>query len=353
MTRFWFAAVAALALVPSTHSPGHAQESVVHGAVVDGATHVRIAGARVVVAGTDLTAVSGVDGSYRISGVPAGDHTIEATLPGYQRGVSGCVRVPTTGTAGIAVPMLREGYVPPPAPARDPRTPAPVSAGIRRTPPAPRRPLLYLINGLLYPPDSTPEGHPALDTERLESVEVLHAGPAMQRFRPCVLVEGAILLEIDLPGESGRIAGTVLDATTSVPLTEVRIGALPSHWRSVRRDGRFGWFTRDSTTGLAVSRVGYRPYILPCQLRVPVDDSVNVLVRLSPMPASASEPGTPDIDALLQPLFVVDGTIWAPRTEAPLIPADQIAAVETLAPGPARERFGQCGAAGAVLVRTR
>ena len=351
MTRFWFAAVAALALVPSTHSPAHAQEGVVHGAVVDGATHVRIAGARVVVAGTDLTAVTGVDGSYRISGIPAGDHTIEATLPGYQRGVSGCVRVPTTGTAGIAVPMLREGYVPPPPPARDPAPPVPVrpDAQSRRA----RGPLLYLINGLLYPPDYGPEGPPALDSERLASVEVLHAGPAMQRFRPCVLVEGAILLEIDLPGESGRIAGTVLDATTAQPLTEVRIGALPSHRRSVRRNGRFGWFTRDSTTGLAVSRFGYRPYILPCQLRVPVDDSVNVLVRLSPMPASASEPGTPELGTLLQPLFVVDGTIWAPRTEAPLIPADEIAAVETLAPGPARERFGQCGAAGAVLVRRR
>ena len=352
MTRLLFASLSAFALVSWTDSSAHAQDGLVLGAVVDGVTHVRLAGARVVVAGTGLTAVTGVDGSYRISGVPAGDHTVEATLPGYQRGVSGCVRVPTADTVAFAVPLLRVGHVAPPPPIRDPATPNPgrrdAQAGRNRGP------LLYLINGLLYPPDSTPGAYPDLNTERIESIEVLHAGPAMQRFRPCTLVQGAILIDLILPRESGRITGSVLDAATHLPLTtEVRVGALPTHRRSVSRDGRFGWFTRDSTTGLAVSRFGYRPYILPCQLRVPLDDSVAVVVRLSPMPASASEPGTPSIGALTHPLFIVDGTIWAPGTEAPLIPADRIASLETLDPGPARARFGQCAFAGAILVRTR
>jgi hypothetical protein len=43
-----------------------------------------LAGAHVAVGGTDLTADSGEDGAYLIAGVPAGEHDVTATAPGYE-----------------------------------------------------------------------------------------------------------------------------------------------------------------------------------------------------------------------------------------------------------------------------
>ena len=351
MSRLWFAPFVVVSL-GFISAQVHAQSGVVQGAVVHAVTHVPVAGAQVIVAGTDLTAVTGADGSYRITGVPAGDHAVEATAPGYQRGVASCAHVPSPVDAGVAIPVLPQGYVPPPPP------PPPTRPEVRptRTRDTSRGPLLYVINGLVYPLGYE---HAALNSdagERLESLEVLHAGTAMQRYRPCSLVSGAIIMEFNLPGHSGKVVGRAVDAATDQPLSELRVGPDMARSHVEQRGGRFDWYTREATTGLALARYGYDPYLLPCRLRVPVDDSAVVLVRMSPS-SNAAASATPTEPAtfrdLLQPLFVVNDTIWAPGTRSPLIPAAQIASVETLPSGPARERFGQCGSSGAILVRTR
>ncbi len=351
MSRLWFAPFVVVSLgLTSVHM--QAQSGVVQGAVVHAVTHVPVAGARVIVAGTDLTAVTGADGSYRISGVPAGDHAVEATAPGYQRGVAGCARVPSQVNEGIAIPVLPQGYVPRPPPPPSPRPQLRPRAPQDSSAPRP----IYVINGLMYPLGYEPQALAPDVAERIESIEVLRAGTAMQRYRPCSLIGGAILMELNVPGHSGRVVGRAVDAATDTPLSELRVGPDMTRSHVVQRGGRFDWYTREATTGLALARYGYEPYLLPCRLRVPVDDSAVVLVRMSPS-SNAAESATPTAAAtfrdLLEPLFVVNDTIWAPGTRSPQIPAAEIASVETLPSAPARERFGQCGAAGAILVRTR
>jgi hypothetical protein len=156
-----------------------AQTGVVHGAVVDGATHARIPGARVSVVGTDLSAISGADGAYRITGVPEGDHILEATVPGFQAGSSGCVRVPDAG-GGIAIPILPVGYVPPP--------PRPRGNGHGE----PRFPRLLVVNGLRYP-----QGYvgPPVAPEQIVSMQIV----IFQRYSTCSPNGGAILIETRRP----------------------------------------------------------------------------------------------------------------------------------------------------------
>jgi iron complex outermembrane receptor protein len=61
------------------------------GRVVDGATQAPIAGASVGVAGTQIAAQTRADGGFTLSGVPAGNHQVQATALGYgqqERGVT-------------------------------------------------------------------------------------------------------------------------------------------------------------------------------------------------------------------------------------------------------------------------
>ena len=355
--RLFTAATAGLSAL-ATQRAG-AQTGVIHGAVVHGGTHARIPGARVTVVGTNLSAVTEADGSYRITGVPEGDRILEATLPGYQLGRSDCVRVPGVAD-GIAVPILPVGYVPPPPePARTP-TGAPSGTPIRLRPPTnpTKLPPLTVINGLRYPRDSGSVMMLSTEyLERIESLDVLMAPRAAQRYTTCTPIGGAIVFEIHLPGSSGKMVGEVVDAATGARLSEVMLGMDSLQPNATGRSGRFSWFTSRGELGVTVAKYGYYPYYLPCRLRVPVDDSVRVKVWLPANPAEPNstgvKPGPRSWSAPRDPLFVVNDTVWAPGSAAPTIPAANIASLEMLTRTTAATKYGQCGAAGAVLITTR
>lgn len=53
------------------------------GIVIDGGTRTPMVGASIIVAGTELGAAADVDGRFRITGVPTGIYTVEASMIGY------------------------------------------------------------------------------------------------------------------------------------------------------------------------------------------------------------------------------------------------------------------------------
>lgn len=63
--------------------PASVQEGTIVGLVAERATGSPLAGAVVVVAGTELSATAGADGQYRIAKVPAGTYTVRARYIGY------------------------------------------------------------------------------------------------------------------------------------------------------------------------------------------------------------------------------------------------------------------------------
>lgn len=76
----------ALALVPCRHPAPRAEiqdSGTIVGTVTDRATRAPIPGATVVVEGTSFSTTSGVDGRFRIEGVPAGPHQVQARYIGY------------------------------------------------------------------------------------------------------------------------------------------------------------------------------------------------------------------------------------------------------------------------------
>ena len=76
----------ALALVVCRHPAPRAEiqdSGTIVGTVTDRATRAPIPGATVVVEGTSFSATSGVDGRFRIEGVPAGTHQVQARYIGY------------------------------------------------------------------------------------------------------------------------------------------------------------------------------------------------------------------------------------------------------------------------------
>jgi TonB-linked SusC/RagA family outer membrane protein len=80
------------------------------GRIVDGATQRPLAGANVVVQGTQRTAVTRADGNFVISGVPAGAHRVQASQIGYasqQRDVT----VAGGGTATVQFAMQAEAVM--------------------------------------------------------------------------------------------------------------------------------------------------------------------------------------------------------------------------------------------------
>jgi Carboxypeptidase regulatory-like domain len=79
------AAPAPAAQVEAPAPPAAPTTAVVRGEVRDGAGHA-VAGAKVSVRGTSLTAVSDGSGSFEIQDVPGGDVTLEASAAGYQVG---------------------------------------------------------------------------------------------------------------------------------------------------------------------------------------------------------------------------------------------------------------------------
>lgn len=76
-------AMALLALIWGTASPTQAQEIAVSGVVTDQTTGRPLAGANIVIVGTQLSAFTGADGRYAIRNAPAGDHQIRVSALGY------------------------------------------------------------------------------------------------------------------------------------------------------------------------------------------------------------------------------------------------------------------------------
>jgi outer membrane receptor for ferrienterochelin and colicin len=76
----------AIAMAAGLSYPAHADDvGIVSGRVFDEGTGEPLAGATVMVLGTNLGAFSDLDGQYRIKNVPAGVHSIQATMVGYNK----------------------------------------------------------------------------------------------------------------------------------------------------------------------------------------------------------------------------------------------------------------------------
>lgn len=91
------------ALLPSPAHPQAAGRVV--GRIVEAGTGRPLPGARVSVQGTGITALSGVDGRYALSGVPAGSRTIVVELIGYAPKTITEVEVDASGTASLDVAL--------------------------------------------------------------------------------------------------------------------------------------------------------------------------------------------------------------------------------------------------------
>jgi TonB-dependent starch-binding outer membrane protein SusC len=102
--RWLFAMVFAIAALPSL---AFAQEQgTVAGTVVDATTQQPLAGVQVTIAGTRLGTLTGQEGRFIITNVPAGTHEVRATLIGYSRGTQQVTVAP--GATATASFTLRE-----------------------------------------------------------------------------------------------------------------------------------------------------------------------------------------------------------------------------------------------------
>ena len=81
----WIIPLMAMALIFSGAGLVSAQATnTISGTVIDKQTGGGIEGAVVEVEGTDLSAKTGVDGAYQITGVPAGEYSVSASADGYE-----------------------------------------------------------------------------------------------------------------------------------------------------------------------------------------------------------------------------------------------------------------------------
>lgn len=76
-------ALLAMGLASAVATPARAQTGTVAGRVVDAVGGTPLAGAQVVVVGAGISQVAGQNGEYRLSGVPAGQHVLEARAAGF------------------------------------------------------------------------------------------------------------------------------------------------------------------------------------------------------------------------------------------------------------------------------
>lgn len=78
--------VTALALLAVGVSKAEAQQGAVTGQVIEASNQQPITGAQVSLEGTQLGTLTGEDGNYRITGVPAGEYTVQVQAIGYSQG---------------------------------------------------------------------------------------------------------------------------------------------------------------------------------------------------------------------------------------------------------------------------
>ncbi|MDE2979965.1 MAG: TonB-dependent receptor [Gemmatimonadota bacterium] len=96
--------LALLALTAATASPALAQTGVVQGLVVDAASMRPLSNVQILVAGTGIGQLTNSSGRYVLLNVPAGEHTVQATLIGYDEATQ-TVTVTAGGTATADIQM--------------------------------------------------------------------------------------------------------------------------------------------------------------------------------------------------------------------------------------------------------
>ncbi len=85
-----------------------ADHGTITGTVRDAATGTPLSGATVVVKGAGLSALTGADGRFTIANVPAGFHTVEASIAGYRTSTVRLLRVSKNAAATVNFKLRAE-----------------------------------------------------------------------------------------------------------------------------------------------------------------------------------------------------------------------------------------------------
>jgi TonB-dependent SusC/RagA subfamily outer membrane receptor len=152
-----------------------AQTGVISGVIFDETNRVGLQGAQVAIKGTELIGVSGKDGKFTISGVPAGSHQIEAWRVGYRSFKLSPMRIAANDTTHLYLALASN--------ADDPATPAssPTAYPVRTR--SSTEPLI-IIDGVIQQPGAgvvRPSGA-NIPPQNIESVEVVKGAAAVQLY---------------------------------------------------------------------------------------------------------------------------------------------------------------------------
>ncbi len=107
--RLWLTALAGIGLL-ATHGSLSAQATGQINGTVTAEGGNPLSGASVSVAGTSIGGVTGPNGRFTLSGVPAGQHTLRASMIGYAEGTT-TVTVVSGQTANAAISLTAEAVV--------------------------------------------------------------------------------------------------------------------------------------------------------------------------------------------------------------------------------------------------
>jgi TonB-dependent SusC/RagA subfamily outer membrane receptor len=161
-----------------------AQTGVISGVIFDEANRVGLQGAVIGIKGTELTGVAGRNGSFVITGVPAGAQQLEAWRVGYRSLKLSAMQIASNDTTFIYLALASN--------ADDPATPASSATsgtGYRST----REPLI-IIDGVIQLPGDRSITRPGMTIppENIQSVEIVRGAAAValygERARDGVIV---------------------------------------------------------------------------------------------------------------------------------------------------------------------
>jgi TonB-dependent SusC/RagA subfamily outer membrane receptor len=149
-----------------------AQTGVISGVIYDESNRVGLQGAQVAIKGTELVGVSGKDGKFIITGVPAGPQQVEAWRVGYRSFKLSTLRIAANDTTTVYLALASN--------AEDPATPASETTIQLRNPVSYRsntKPLI-IIDGVIQPP-----GTEITSIQReIQSIEVIRGAAATQLY---------------------------------------------------------------------------------------------------------------------------------------------------------------------------